>query len=190
MKNLLLTVLLLLGILPQTAAQDIDDKYASNRLKAGTQAPNFTLRSLDGGKEERLSDHRGRFVLLEFWASWCPDCRAVTPKMKQIQEQYAQKGLDIIGISYDTDSLAWRKYVTDNGLTWSQLSELKKWKKGTITDSLYHISWIPAYYLIDKQGKIIVGTVMIDKILAHLEQLKGDLNRTHCLYKKPKTPQL
>ena len=158
---------------PAAKATDLDQKYATDLLKAGADAPDITLNTIDG-KPFALKDLRGRYVVLDFWASWCPDCRRETPALKAIYQRYAGKGLQMAGISYDTNRQAWQQYLADNGMTWLQYSELRKWKKETTSDRLYHIDWIPTLYLIGPDGRVAVSTVMIEKIERALADAYGD----------------
>ena len=145
----------LMAVIAHATAQDLDEKYATDLLKAGTEAPDMRVGTGKDGKAVRLSDLKGKYVLINFWASWCPDCRRETPALQRLWQKYGEKGLQIAGISYDTNREAWQKYIADNKMVWWQYSELKKWKKETQSDRLYHINWIPTLYLIapdDGQG--------------------------------------
>lgn len=177
MKRLFLTAALTLttalGLHAQQA--DLDAQYAKDLLKPGTTAPDFTLRTYDG-RNIRLSSYRGSYVVLDFWASWCPDCRKAIPEVKALFEDFRDYNVDFIGISYDTDRTAWVKTYWDRyQMTWTQVSELKKWKKGTETDRLYRVNWIPTMYLIDPAGKVVLGTVETGKLRARLEELRPKL---------------
>ena len=153
------------------AAIDLDAKYATNMLKPGTKAPEFTLRTYDG-RDIKLSQYRGSYVVLDFWASWCPDCRRDIPAMKALYEQFRDYGVQFVGISFDTDREAWAKtYWNRYQMNWTQVSELKKFRKNTFIDKLYKIDWIPSMYLIDPNGKVVMGTVEINKLKAKLESI-------------------
>ena len=157
MKKLILTTTLALaialGATAQTATnttQDLDARYATNMLKPGTKAPDFTLKTHDG-KDIKLNSYAGKYVVLDFWASWCPDCRKDIPAMKALYDEFRDQNVAFIGISFDTDKDAWVRTFWDKyQMNWTQVSELKKWKKETFIDRLYHIDWIPARYLIDQ----------------------------------------
>ena len=123
---------------------------------------------------QSLSDLKGKYVLINFWASWCPDCRRETPALQRLWQKYGEKGLQIAGISYDTNREAWQKYIADNKMVWWQYSELKKGKKETQSDRLYHINWIPTLYLIAPDGRVALATVMMDKVEAELAKALGD----------------
>lgn len=151
--------------------KDLDAKYAVNMLKPGTRAPEFRLKTYDG-REITLSQYRGSYVVLDFWASWCPDCRRDIPAMKALYEQFRDYGVEFVGISFDTDRELWAKtYWGKYQMHWTQVSELKKFRKNTVIDQQYKIDWIPSMYLVDPDGKIVMGTVDINKLKAKLESL-------------------
>lgn len=151
----------------QEHSEDLDAKYAADLLKPGTEAPDFVV---DSVKNRSLSYYRGAYVVLDFWASWCPDCRKDIPKVKEIDSLYWDK-VAVIGVSFDTNKDAWQKCIEKNKMYWLQFSELKKWKKETEIDRKYHVSWIPTMYLVDPEGKIVLGTVMVEKMKSKLEEL-------------------
>ncbi len=175
MKRTILSAMLLLATFTTAMAQDLDSKYATNLLKPGTVAPDFTLRTADE-KDIKLRAFRGNYVVLDFWASWCSDCRKDIPAMKQLWSDFMDYNVRIIGISFDTSKEAWvNTYWDKYQMNWTQVSELRKWKKETKIDRLYHVDWIPTMYLIDPNGKIVLGTVEIEKLRATLEELKPQL---------------
>lgn len=153
-------------------AQDMDAKYATDLLKPGTEAPQFTLKD-QTGKPVSLAEQlkQNKYVVLDFWASWCPDCRKEIPNVKALVDQYADYGLEVIGISFDTDTAAWNSCVRKNDMTWTHVSELKKWKRETEIDRTYHINWIPTMYLIGPDGKVILGTVEQPRLQAAVDSL-------------------
>ena len=175
MRRTILSTMFLLATFATVAAQDLDSKYATNLLKPGTVAPDFTLRTADE-KDIKLRAFRGNYVVLDFWASWCSDCRKDIPAMKQLWSDFMDYNVRIIGISFDTSKEAWvNTYWDKYQMNWTQVSELRKWKKETKIDRLYHVDWIPTMYLIDPNGRIVLGTVEIEKLRATLEELKPQL---------------
>ena len=96
MKKILMTTLLLVSACAQMMAEDADSLYAKDLLKPGTVAPDFMLRS-NLGEMKTFSNYRGSYVVLEFWASWCPDCRKDMPRMKALNDAYRQKGVRLMG---------------------------------------------------------------------------------------------
>lgn len=162
-----------LTIAAQEATEDPDVKYAAELLKPETVAPDFKILNNDNAKDVSLSQFRGQFVVVEFWASWCPDCRKDIPEVKKLVENYGNKGVKFIGVSFDTDKTAWKSCIEKNGMDWLHSSELKKWKAGTQIDKDYKVNWIPTYYLICPEGKVILGTVQHQKIAAKLANLEA-----------------
>ena len=107
--------------------------------------------------------------MLDFWASWCPDCRKDVPMLKELYAKYGER-IKFVSVSFDDKKENWKNYVEANGMDWLNVSELKKWKETQISQ-MYKIKWIPAMYLIDRQGKIILSTVMIEKMADKLKEL-------------------
>ena len=172
MKKLLMIALAWIALSGVAMAQDMDAKYATDLLKPGTEAPQFTLKD-QTGKPVSLAEQlkQNKYVILDFWASWCPDCRKEIPNVKALVDQYADYGLEVIGISFDTDTAAWNSCVRKNDMTWTHVSELKKWKRETEIDRTYHINWIPTMYLIGPDGKVILGTVEQPRLQAAVDSL-------------------
>jgi len=156
--------------LAQTATeQDEDAKYATELLKPGTEAPNFSLQT-PNGKTVSLSDYRGHYVVLDFWASWCPDCIKDVPNVKRMYATYKERGIEFIGVSFDDKKENWTAALDKHGIEYTQVSELKKWKTTEISKA-YNIKWIPSLYLINPEGKVVIGTVMSEKIAAELAKI-------------------
>lgn len=145
-------------------AQDLDSLYAQSMLKNGMVAPDFVI---DSATNARLEDLRGRFVVLHFWASWCPDCRRDTPELKRLQEEFASDSLVFIHISFDTDRERWMKYYMDNDIEGLHFCEMTKMKDSRIAQA-YGIKWIPSIYVLNTEGKVILATVEIEKLRKRL----------------------
>ena len=154
----------------QTAeeSQDLDAQYAKNMLAKGTAAPDFTLKTPEG-KEVSLKDFQGKYVVLDFWASWCPDCRKDAPEVKALWEKYGDK-VAFLGVSFDTEKEKWENYIKENGLGWCHVSPLAKWKETQVSQD-YKVDWIPSMYMIGPDGNVVLGTVMIDKLSETLANL-------------------
>jgi peroxiredoxin len=104
------------------------------------------------GRNVRLADFRGRFVLLDFWASWCVPCRQENPGLKALYATYRDKGLEIIGISVDEDGKRWRKAIVEDALPWLHVSDLKV---PSSLANLFGVQPIPDNFLIDPKGVIV-----------------------------------
>jgi alpha/beta superfamily hydrolase/peroxiredoxin len=148
---------------------DADAKYATDLLKKGTQAPNFKLKTPEG-KTFNLSKLKGKYVVIDFWASWCPDCRRDIPNILRIYNKFHPCGVEFVGVSFDTDAVAWKNAITKYDIPYVQVSELKKFHDTDISKA-YGVKWIPSMYLMDKDGKIILGTVLSDKLERTLTEL-------------------
>ena len=165
MNRIILLVIMLIGVVAGVAAQDdADAKYASELLKPGVEAPDFTISnsgsSYDGTS---LSSLRGKYVVVDFWASWCPDCRKDIRKIRWMNRRFASDSIVFVGVSFDKSEEAWRKCIADSSMTWMQHREQKPWKETKISKD-YNIKWIPSIYLIGPDGRVVLGTVMPDKL--------------------------
>ncbi len=149
---------------------DFDSKYATELLKAGVQAPDFKMKTIDG-KTFKLSQLKGKTVVLDFWASWCPDCRKDAPEVVRMYKEYAPQGIEFVGVSMDTDVEAWRKACEQFGITHTQVSELKKFKETDIAKA-YGVKWIPSMVVVDKEGKVALSTVLTYKVDKYLKELR------------------
>ena len=143
---------------------------AARTIGLGRPAPDFTQTTADG-RQVSLSDYRGRYVLLDFWASWCGPCRAESPWLVRAIESYGDKGFDVLGVSLDkeADRNAWIKAMQDDGYTWTNVSDLKGWDNAAAR--LYGIRAIPQNYLIDPQGIIIEENLRGEKLIEALAKL-------------------
>ena len=149
---------------------DFDSKYAIELVKAGTHAPDFKMKTIDG-KTFKLSQLKGKTVVLDFWASWCPDCRKDAPEVVRMYKEYAPQGIEFVGVSMDTDMEAWRKACEQFGITYTQVSELKKFKETDIAKA-YGVKWIPSMVVVDKEGKVALSTVLTYKVDKYLKELR------------------
>ena len=123
-------------------------------LKRGTAAPDFTVEDMEGN-ELRLSDFRGKYVLLDFWATWCGPCVEEVPRLKALYGKFSRENLVIIGINSDSDRNAVAGFVKNRGITWPQVLDRVDHKEKLV--SLYNIPGYPTYFLIDRNGKLMMS---------------------------------
>ena len=138
-------------------------------VKEGDAMPAFQVLS-DKGETLLSADHlKGKVVLIDFWASWCPPCRRDMTSMVEIYKQYKNKGFEIVGISLDSKADAWAKGVKDLNITWPQLSDLQGWKNAGA--ALYGVNSIPHTVLVDKDGTILVKGLHAKEVGEKLKEL-------------------
>ncbi|GGH63277.1 thiol-disulfide isomerase/thioredoxin [Filimonas zeae] len=168
----------------------LSDKYKNTRpgkglaskiaslkvIRDGGPAPDFAKPDING-KSVKLSDFRGKYVLLDFWGSWCAPCRAANPHLKELYAQYAAKGFEIVGVASEKVSgqeqaeKMWKAAVEKDGLTWTNLLNNEKEMQQDVT-AMYSIEGYPTQILLDKEGKIIArwlgaaGAQLDDKLKA------------------------
>lgn len=176
MKKFLLSIAIIVATALCLGAQnnvevDLDQKYATEMLAKGTLAPDFTLKDITG-REVKLSDFKGRKVVLQFWASWCPDCRAEVPHIKALQAKADPSKVAFVAVSFDRSIEAFKTYVTENYMGGVQLYDPAGMKQSEVAQA-YKVKWIPSLYLIDEEGKVALATVMFDKLAAALNAQAG-----------------
>ena len=118
----------------------------------GYTATNFS-QSTPEGKKVSLTDFRGKYVLIDFWASWCRPCRMENPNVVAAYNRFKDKGFTVLGVSLDSNRDPWLAAIQQDNLTWTHVSDLKGW--GNEVGKLYGVTGIPQNFLIDKEGKIV-----------------------------------
>jgi len=132
--------------------QFIRREMAIKPVSLGQPAPDFTVIGIDD-KPINLSDYKGKYVMIDFWASWCPNCRSENPNIVKQYAVYHPKGFNILGISLDTAKKYWQQAIKHDQLTWAHASDRKDFVGPT--ELLYHIQAIPANFIIDPKGIIV-----------------------------------
>jgi len=142
----------------------------TKRTQVGIQATDFTQNDVNG-KPVKLSDFKGKYVLLDFWASWCAPCRRENPNVKEAYAKYKSKGFEVLGVSLDKEEAkaAWLKAIADDKLTWTQVSDLRSWNNEAAV--LYSVKAIPTNFLIDPQGKIIAKDLRGEELQLKLKEI-------------------
>jgi peroxiredoxin len=134
----------------------------------GQLAPDFSVPDPDG-KPVQLSSFKGKYVLLDFWASWCGPCRRENPAVVKAYQRFHDKGFDIFSVSIDESRDEWLAAVKKDGLTWTQASDLKGWETPATTS--YGIQGIPMNFLLDKEGKIIGKDLRDESLIKKLQEI-------------------
>ena len=134
----------------------------------GAKFPDLVAKNLDN-KETSIYTKLGKITLVDFWASWCPPCRAENPNLVKIHDEFNSKGFEIIGFSLDKNKESWEKAISKDKLSWTQLSNLKEWKDPVV--KRLGIEEIPTSYLLDENGKIIAKNLTAIELKKKLQEI-------------------
>lgn len=141
---------------------------ATQAVEVGGVAPDFTAKT-PTGEQVSLKSYRGKYVLVDFWASWCGPCRHENPNVVKAYTKYKSDKFDILGVSLDQDKKAWEDAIAKDELTWNQVSDLMGWQ--SMLAMSYAVRAIPANFLIDPQGKIIARDLRGDELEKKLNEI-------------------
>lgn len=143
---------------------------AWKRQRVGQMFTDLEMQDVDG-KSHKLSEYvgKGKYVLIDFWASWCGPCRKSMPAVKKLYDTYKDKGFDIVGLSFDNNKDNWTGAIKKLELPWHHLSDLKGWE--SLAASTYGINAIPATLLIGPDGKIVASNLSAEEVDAKLKDV-------------------
>ncbi len=161
------------GLKPQVRASDIGNYLTQQIAEAkvngiGTEMEDFTQNDTDG-KPFKLSSLRGKYVLVDFWASWCRPCRQENPNVVANYNKYKSKNFTVLGVSLDKAKPAWVEAINMDGLTWTHVSDLQGWSNAVAQQ--FRITSIPQNFLVGPDGKIIAKNLRGAALDHKLEQL-------------------
>lgn len=139
-----------------------------DKLGPGNMAPDFTAETIDG-KPFRLSDLRGKYVLLDFWASWCGPCRLENPNVVENYHRFRDKNFTVVSFSLDENKQSWQQAVNNDHLDWRHVSDLKAWHSDVVKE--YKVPSVPRSFLLDPEGRIIAINLRGDDLKKTLEKL-------------------
>ncbi|WP_461533095.1 redoxin domain-containing protein [Sinomicrobium sp.] len=138
------------------------------KTSVGKVAPDFCEPTAEG-EEVCLSSFKGKYVLIDFWASWCGPCRKENPNLVKAYAQYRDKGFEILGVSIDEKRDLWLKAVEKDNMTWTQLSSVNGWKSAGA--QAYNVNAVPTNYLIDPEGVIIAKNLRGEALQEKLQEV-------------------
>lgn len=158
-------------VAPQMSAQLIAKVNKMTQFEEGRVAPDFTQKTPEG-EDLSLSDLKGKYVLIDFWASWCGPCRRENPNVVRMYKAYKDKGFEILGVSLDRSKDRWLAAIEQDQLTWKHVSDLKHWSNAVARQ--YNVSSVPYTMLIDPDGKIVAKNLRGPSLEAKLKELLED----------------
>jgi peroxiredoxin len=152
----------------QAARQAEMEKMEEANNWVGKEAPDFSMPDVNG-KNISLGSFKGKYVLVDFWASWCAPCRGENPNVVRAYQQYKNKNFTVLGVSLDKKKEPWIQAIRDDQLNWTQISDLKFWNSKAV--DIFKFEGIPFNILVDPQGKIVAQQLRGDGLENKLKEL-------------------
>lgn len=154
----------------QSATEKKSEPGKQTGINVGDFAPEINLPGLDD-KMVPLSSLKGKYVLIDFWASWCPPCRRENPNVVRMYEKYKDKSFEIYGVSLDGSKEKWAEAIQTDNLPWVHVSDLGGWNSSVVPQ--FSIAGIPHTILLDKEGKIIAKDLRGESLESKLAEVLG-----------------
>ncbi|MEG2277645.1 MAG: TlpA disulfide reductase family protein [Odoribacter sp.] len=148
----------------------MDEYIATQSFKEGSVAYNFTIPDVDGNPIE-LKNYKGKYVLLDFWASWCGPCRKEMPNVVKLYKECKGQDFEIIGISLDGKKSDWVNAIKELGMKWPQCSDLQRWNSTVVRK--YNVNAVPTTVLINPEGVVVAIDLRGEKLAAKVKELIG-----------------
>lgn len=137
------------------------------KTSGGALAPDFTLEDING-TPVTMSSIKGKIKIIDFWASWCGPCRLNNPALKKLYEEFHDRGLEIIGVSLDTNKASWIKAIEKDGLDWINVSSLEGWDCEIVR--LYNITGVPSLFILNENNRIIATGLRGEQLKVFLQE--------------------
>ena len=150
--------------------KQLDEYIRLAAFSEGSDMPDFTLPD-QNGKKIKLSDFRGKYVLIDFWASWCGPCMREMPNIVKLYKECKGKNFEILGVSLDSKKEAWLGAIKKNNMKWPQVSDLEMWSTAPV--KLCNVTAIPYTVLIDPQGKVVALDLRGEKLIQKVKEVLG-----------------